>query len=126
MENNVVVGIVENDGKFLMIKRVKKEEKLQWAFPGGKIEEGETEKEALLREIFEETNVKATLTRKFGERTYAPLNVHLNYWLCNYEDGQLKIKKDEISEVKWCLPEEVFKLATSDIFKPVKKYLSLK
>lgn len=120
---NVVIGVVENKGKFIMIRRIKKEEKLEWAFPGGKIEDFEDEKEAVIREIFEETNIKAKVIKKLGEREYASLNVHLNYWLCEYVSGELKNKKDEISEVKWCAPKEVFELATTEIFEKVREYI---
>lgn len=54
----IVVGIVNKDNKILMIKRVKKENNLIWAFPGGKVNNGETPEEACGREIFEETNIE--------------------------------------------------------------------
>ncbi len=52
---SAVVGIIENDGKFLIQKRPLKGLLAGlWEFPGGKIEPGETPEQALKREIREE------------------------------------------------------------------------
>jgi mutator protein MutT len=54
----VVAAVVERGGLVLIGRRP--EEKLfggQWEFPGGKIELGETQQEALRRELWEELNV---------------------------------------------------------------------
>ncbi len=51
---------IENDGKFLMLFRNKKENdpcEGKWVGIGGKFEEGETADECLLREVFEETGL---------------------------------------------------------------------
>lgn len=41
-----------------------------WEFPGGKIEAGETEQEALIREIKEELNVDITILDYINEASY--------------------------------------------------------
>lgn len=51
---NVVAAIILKDGKVLCSQRGYGEFKDKWEFPGGKIEQGETETEALIREIKEE------------------------------------------------------------------------
>ncbi|MCR4688690.1 MAG: (deoxy)nucleoside triphosphate pyrophosphohydrolase [Saccharofermentans sp.] len=51
---NVVAAIIEDDGKILATQRGYGEFKDKWEFPGGKIKEGESESEALIREIREE------------------------------------------------------------------------
>lgn len=54
----VVSCFIEHDGKFLMLKRhPAKTEGGKWGTPGGKRDEGETEVEALVREIQEETGI---------------------------------------------------------------------
>lgn len=57
-ERSSVYGIYLKDGKVLLTKDLKAN---QWEFPGGKVEAGETDEEALLREIKEEAglNIKA-------------------------------------------------------------------
>ena len=55
----VVAAIIRKDNKILCTQRSNKgETALKWEFPGGKIESGETEEEALLQEIKEELEVE--------------------------------------------------------------------
>ena len=54
---------IQKDGKYLMLHRIKKEDdvnKDKWIGIGGKIEEGETPQECILREAREETGLSLT------------------------------------------------------------------
>ena len=53
---HVVAAIIKKDDKILATQRGYGEFKGLWEFPGGKIENGESKKEALIREIKEELN----------------------------------------------------------------------
>ncbi len=48
----------------LLIQRAKAPRKGDWSIPGGRIENGETQTEAALRELFEETHIIAKLGQK--------------------------------------------------------------
>lgn len=55
----------------------------QWEFPGGKVEDGELEAEALVREIEEELSLEVTVGDMLGEGThhYPNKSIHLKiYW----------------------------------------------
>lgn len=55
----VVAGVVKVNNKFLIAKRpYQKSLGGKWEFPGGKIEEGETYENALIREFKEELSVR--------------------------------------------------------------------
>jgi len=55
---HLVTCYIEHDGKFLMVQRNDdKVEGGKWGFPGGKVEKGESESEALARELKEELNL---------------------------------------------------------------------
>jgi len=56
-------GVVRNGNKILMIHRFR-DVKEYYVLPGGKMEEGETVEEAVLRELMEETSVNAKLGEK--------------------------------------------------------------
>lgn len=52
---NVVAAVVQHEGKFLLTRRPPRAHlEGLWEFPGGKIEEGESPDEALVRECIEE------------------------------------------------------------------------
>jgi 8-oxo-dGTP pyrophosphatase MutT (NUDIX family) len=53
--NRAVCGLIEKNGLFLVVSRRNSE---QWGLIGGKVDEGETEEEALKRELLEEGNIK--------------------------------------------------------------------
>lgn len=61
----VVAAAIERDGRYLAARRTKPADVAgRWEFPGGKVEAGETEEQALAREIREELGVEISV----GER----------------------------------------------------------
>lgn len=66
-----VVGcFLEFDGKFLLVHRhAHKIDGDTWGLPSGKVEDGESDDEAIQRELFEETGYKAEFSQfeKLGE-----------------------------------------------------------
>jgi 8-oxo-dGTP diphosphatase len=54
----VVAGIIERQGRFLICRRKPEQSHpLKWEFPGGKVEPGETPEQALARELEEELGI---------------------------------------------------------------------
>jgi len=60
--------ITNEDGKILIIKRASdsKTNPGKWELPGGKVDQGESFDKALLREVYEETNLKIKLDNVIG------------------------------------------------------------
>jgi 8-oxo-dGTP diphosphatase len=58
----VVAAVIEREGELLVsLRHPKGTRPSQWEFPGGKVERGESESQALVREIREELGVKAAV-----------------------------------------------------------------
>jgi len=54
------VALIQRNGRFLAVSR--KEDHQDLGFPGGKLEQGETAEHAVLRELREETGLRAALS----------------------------------------------------------------
>jgi 8-oxo-dGTP diphosphatase len=64
-ELSVVAALILRDAKILVCQRRRDDSHaLQWEFPGGKVELGETPQEALIRELREELGIEATIGRE--------------------------------------------------------------
>lgn len=59
------ISAVVAGGAVLLVRRANPPDAGRWAFPGGKIEAGEPIREAAVRELYEETGLKATAGRIF-------------------------------------------------------------
>ena len=88
-----------------------------WEFLGGKIEEGETPKEALKREIMEEldTEIKVGKLIDTIEYDYPTFHLSMDCFWCEIVKGELVLKeheaarwltREQLGEVEW-LPADV-------------------
>lgn len=78
-----------------------------WEFPGGKIEEGETPQEALVREIKEELDIEISVGELIDTIEYDYPNFHLSmdcFW-AEVVSGDLVLKEHEAA--KWLIMEEL-------------------
>jgi 8-oxo-dGTP diphosphatase len=67
----VVAGVIGRNGLILIGQRPPgKSHPLEWEFPGGKIEAGESPREALARELREELNIEARIGREIERYLY--------------------------------------------------------
>lgn len=64
----VRVLLTDEDGKILILKRSteSKTNPGKWELPGGKVDQGESFDKALIREVYEETNLKIKLDNVIG------------------------------------------------------------
>jgi len=69
----VVAGVLERAGRILICQRSSRgSHPLQWEFPGGKVEPGETESAALVRELREELAIDVTVGELIARLPGAP------------------------------------------------------
>ena len=67
----VVAGVIERRGRILIGQRRREDRHaLKWEFPGGKVEPGEAPREALVRELFEELEIRAVAGREITRYGY--------------------------------------------------------
>jgi len=68
----VAAAVIEKEGRVLICQRAKDDSHPgKWEFPGGKIERGESEREALARELVEELAIHASIGREIARAAYA-------------------------------------------------------
>ena len=98
---DVVAAIIKSEDYYLLAKRNKdKYMGLKWEFPGGKVEQNETFKEALSREILEELNVNIQIHKKVAEERYQDeeINIVLHYYMCSLIDNDIVLSEHEAIE----------------------------
>lgn len=115
----VVAALIMKDGKILIAKRSTGNKNVigKWEFPGGKVEENETEKQAIEREIKEEFDILVR-AEKFITNVISKdkkSEIDLKLYLCKYIDG--KIKLNDHSDYKWVDKDDIldFDLADLDV-----------
>lgn len=116
-----VVGaaIINNDNQVLCAQRGYGSLKGKWEFPGGKIENGESDEDALIREIKEELGIDIKVKELIDENyhEYKDSNVNLKVYKCNYVSGE--IHDVEHQSLKWVESKSINELDWADADKPI-------
>ena len=87
----VVAAVVRRGGRILVTRRKADAERGNlWEFPGGKVEPGEAEPDALRREIDEELGCRVEVGRLLlrHRHRYADLEVELAFYACELSRGE--------------------------------------
>ena len=118
-----VAGVIVNEnGEILCTKRdVGKYEytSLKWEFPGGKIEAGETQEEALERELREELEIKVDIKNLFYQVEHDYPDFHLSMGVFECEFHKQHISMNVHKDLKWVKPEDLMKLEWAKADLPV-------
>ncbi len=124
----LVTAAIIRKGPLVLVARRDPLQKLSgfWEFPGGKVEDGETLEECLVREIYEELGVRATAGQTLCESEF------------HYEHGSFRIVAIEATvesiefslkvhdEIAWLLPQQLSELALLPADRPIIEILKEK
>lgn len=104
---HVVAAIIRRGNRIFATQRGYGDMKGGWEFPGGKIAEGETPQQALIREIREELSTEISVGRLYEviDYDYPDFHLHMECYFCSVIRGDLQLKEHMAS--RWLTREEL-------------------
>jgi 8-oxo-dGTP pyrophosphatase MutT (NUDIX family) len=88
---SAVVAVIEHNGMVLVGRKRAEPNHVfdgAWHIPGGKVERDETDEQALLREMNEETGLTISVRRFLGTRTDTTSGAIVRWYLCSPVSGE--------------------------------------
>lgn len=118
----VVAAVIRIKDKIFATQRGYGDFKGGWEFPGGKIEDGETPQQALIREIKEELDTEIAVGELIDtiEYDYPTFHLSMDCFWCEIISGNLELKeheaakwltKDTLDSIEW-LPADITLIET--------------
>lgn len=123
----VTCAIIEFENLVLTVQRSSSMSlPLKWEFPGGKIENDESEEECVLREIKEELNLEIAVLKRLNSSIfdYPNISIELIPFIAKQVNGQIIL--NEHAAFKYIEKEKLLNLDWAEADIPiVKEYLNL-
>ncbi|MBU3659357.1 MAG: (deoxy)nucleoside triphosphate pyrophosphohydrolase [Flavobacteriales bacterium] len=118
----VVAAVIKFENKILCVQRNKNKYEYisyKYEFPGGKVEENETNEIALKREIQEELNLDIKIESPFMvvEHSYPDFDITMNTYLCSCTTKDIKL--NEHIDLKWLSINELGSLDWAEADLPI-------
>jgi 8-oxo-dGTP diphosphatase len=110
--------VLDDGGRVAVVHRPRYDD---WSLPKGKLDAGETFEEAALREVWEETGLRARLERELPPVRYSVRDRPklVRYWLMSLDSDPGFEPNDEVDELRWLAPADAEALLTYDRDKEV-------
>jgi 8-oxo-dGTP diphosphatase len=102
-------GVLVRDGRVAVVHRPKYDD---WSLPKGKLDPGEDFEQAALREVEEETGLRAELGRELPSTHYEDSKGRskvVRYWQMTPVEGEFE-PTHEVDELRWLEPHEAAEL----------------
>lgn len=108
-----VSAFVARDGKVLLVKRAKAAGYGMWSLPGGHVETGELARDAVVRELAEETGITAEVERILDaidiihrdQQGQVLFHYLISCFICSWQAGE-PVAGDDVSDARWVHPDE--------------------
>ena len=111
--------VVDDSGRLLLVRRGREPAKGSWSIPGGRVEPGESDEQATVRELLEETGLRVDVGTLAGTvhrdgpggAVYA-----IRDYACTLADGTVPDDVragDDADDAGWFTPSDVRRLQTS-------------
>lgn len=104
----VVAALIRDGEKFMIFQRPStKTRAYQWEFVGGKVEQGESLEDALIRECREEIGVTVRVGDIFTEvdHEYPDITIHLTLFIAEIAEGEVQML--EHNDIRCITPDEI-------------------
>ncbi len=122
----VVAALIWQEERFMICQRPPhKARGMLWEFPGGKVENGESKKQALVRECIEELGITLEVDDVFMElrHKYPDITVNLTLFNCTVKCGTVQML--EHNDIRYITPVEIdsfdFCPADTEILEKIKE-----
>jgi len=108
--------VFDTQGRLLMIQRGHDPGAGLWSIPGGRIEPGETDEQALVRELLEETNLQVMVGKLVGRvRREGPRGtvIDIRDYAATVAAGTLRAG-DDAADARWVTTAELARLEVTE------------
>lgn len=108
----IVGGVIEKNGKFLLVQEAKERFRGKWNFPAGHLEPNETIFDGAKREVFEECGCKTEIlgVLQIGNIVLKNDSLMSVIFAMKLLEDNIAFNKEEILDVKWFTYEEILNM----------------
>lgn len=104
----VVGGMIEREGRYLIAQRQPRAIfPLLWEFPGGKVEPGETDQDALARELRETLGIEVVVLERVVHVEHAYEGYDIDFCVYRCRETGAQVKHLGVNDHRWVFPEEL-------------------
>jgi 8-oxo-dGTP diphosphatase len=119
----VVAAVIQHKGLVLACRRAEHKSLAgKWEFPGGKVESGETDEEALKREIFEELQIEIEVGVLVAKSRSQSSSIEMHSYYASIKSG-LPSSSSDHDKLRWLRVEELSELEWPELDVPVVEML---